>query len=238
LEDAAAQGGAELLPPAALWVAGRPPVGAVVARAVAVVGAADATRYGIEVAAGLASGLAGEGWTVVSGGGFGIAGAAHRAALAAGGATVAVLPGGLGRLYPLGHTILFGRIAAEGGLLLSEWPPECPPRREAVVARNRLIAALAAGTVVVEAGRVPRAGSAARRAGELGRALMAVPGPVTSTRWAGCHRLVQDGHARLVTGVHDVLEILDQHAAPAHPRHPPAGPGHPPAGPLAGPPQR
>jgi len=170
----------------------------------------------------------------VSGGGYGIAGAA----LAAGGAAVAVLPGGLRRLYPHGHTVLLGRVAAEGGLLLSEWPPGCPPRREVVVARNRLVAALGMGTVVVEAGQVPGAGSAARRTSELGRPLTALPGPVTSTRWAGCHLLVQNGHARLVTGVHDVLEILDQHAGPPHRGHPRTGPGHPPAGPLAGPPQR
>ena len=223
LQAAAGQHGAELAPPGALWAAGRLPVGDALARAVAIVGATDATPYGVRVAADLAYGFGRWGWTVVSGGGYGIAGAAHRAALSAGGATVAVLPGGLRRLYPAGHAVLFDRIAAEGGLLLSECPPDCPPSRQRVAARNRLLAALAVGTVLVEADRVPGAGSVARRTYELGRVLMAVPGPVTSTGWAGCHWLVRQGHARLITCVQDVLATLDQHAGAPHPGHPLTG---------------
>lgn len=121
-------------------------LGEAVARSVAVVGARDATAYGVGVAAELAYGLAGQGWTVVSGGAYGIDGAAHRGALAAGGPTVVVLPSGLSTPYPAGHAILFDRIAS-AGLLVSEQPPSCTPQGHHFPLRNRLVAALAAGTV-------------------------------------------------------------------------------------------
>jgi DNA processing protein len=207
MEVAVARGAADQAPPQALWVRGSARVDAAVARAVAIVGARDATPYGVRVAADLAYALARRGWTIVSGGAYGIDGAAHRGALAADGMTVAVIAGGLRSPYPAGHGRLFDRIAT-AGLLVSEWPPDCPPQRHRFLIRNRLIAALASGTVVVEAGARSGAASTARRARELGRALMAVPGPITSAQSIGCHRLLQEEEARLVTCAEDVLEMV------------------------------
>jgi DNA processing protein len=207
LEGTARRYGAALLPPAELWVRGGTSVAEVVTRAVAIVGAVDATPYGTRVAWELASRLARAGWTVVSGGGYGIAGAAHRGAMAGGGATVAVIGGGLRRPYPTGHATLFEQIA-EHGLLLSECPPGVPVRPEHVSGRNRLTAALTAGTVVVEATGLPRPESVAARARQLGRVVMAVPGPVTSAHSLGCHLLAQQTHVRLVTSALDVLDAL------------------------------
>ena len=219
MEISVARGSADLAPPQALWVCGSLRVDEAVGRAVAIVGARDATAYGVRVAADLAYALARRGWTVVSGGAYGIDGAAHRGALAADGTTVAVVAGGLRSPYPAGHTKLFERIAA-AGLLLSEWPPDCAPQRHRFLIRNRVIAALAAGTVVVEAGARSGAASTARRARELGRALMAVPGPVTSAQSVGCHRLLQDADARLVTCADDVLEMVGSLSEDLAPRPP------------------
>jgi len=207
MEIAVARGAADQAPPQALWARGSARVDAAVARAVAIVGARDATPYGVRVAADLAYALARRGWTIVSGGAYGIDGAAHRGALAADGTTVAVVAGGLRSPYPAGHARLFDRIATTG-LLVSEWPPDCAPQRHRFLIRNRLIAALAAGTVVVEAGARSGAASTARRARELGRPLMAVPGPVTSAQSVGCHRLLQEEEARLVACADDVLEMV------------------------------
>jgi DNA processing protein len=207
MEAAHAQGAAELTPPSALWVRGVLRLDETVAQAVAIVGARDATPYGVRVAADLAYGLAGWSWTIVSGGAYGIDGAAHRGALAAGGTTVAVLPGGLSSPYPAGHAILFDQVAS-AGLLVSEWPPDCAPQRHHFALRNRLIAAFAAGVVVVEAGLRSGAFSTVRRSRELGRPVMAVPGPISSARSAGCHRLLRGG-AQLVTSAGDVLETIE-----------------------------
>jgi DNA processing protein len=207
MEIAVARGAPDLAPPQALWVRGSVRLDTALARAVAIVGARGATPYGVRVAADLAYALARRGWTIVSGGAYGIDGAAHRGALAADGMTIAVVAGGLRSPYPAGHTNLFDRIAVTG-LLISEWPPDCAPQRHRFLIRNRLIAALASGTVVVEAGARSGALSTARRARELGRALMAVPGPVTSAQSVGCHRLLQEEDARLVTRAEDVLEMV------------------------------
>jgi DNA processing protein len=207
MEVSVARGIADLAPPQVLWVRGSQRVDDAVARAVAIVGARAATPYGVRVAADLAYALARRGWTIVSGGAYGIDGAAHRGALAADGTTMAVVAGGLLSPYPAGHATLFDRIAATG-LLISEWPPDCAPQRHRFLIRNRTIAALAAGTVVVEAGSRSGAASTARRTRQLGHALMAVPGPITSAQSAGCHRLLQEEDARLVTGVEDVLEMV------------------------------
>jgi DNA processing protein len=207
MEAAATRGAAELAPPLTLWVRGPRRVDEAMARAVAIVGARDATPYGVRVAADLAGGLAQRGWTVLSGGAYGIDGAAHRGALAGGGTTVAVLANGLLSPYPAGHAALFDRIA-EAGLLVSEWPPDVAPQRHRFLTRNRLIAGLTAGTIVVEAGVRSGTASTVRRAQELGRAVMAVPGPITSAQSVGCHRLLQQPGVRLVTGVEDVLESI------------------------------
>lgn len=160
---------------------------------------------------------------MVSGGAFGIDGAAHRGALAAQAPTVAVLSCGVDRPYPAAHGALFDRIAATG-LLLSEWPPGSAPLRHRFLVRNRLIAALTRGTVVVEAAARSGALATARRAQELDRPVLVVPGPVTSALSVGCHELLREAElgARLVTSAAHVLEevgrIGDDLADPA-PRH-------------------
>lgn len=192
--------------PLALWVRGEVPVGETLERSVAVVGARAATAYGGHVASELGYGLAGRGWTVVSGGAYGIDALAHRGALAAGGVTVAVLACGVDVAYPRPHDRLFARIAEEG-LLISEWPPGTSPRPHRFLVRNRVIAAATAGTVVVEAAVRSGALSTGRKAALLGRPLMVVPGPVTSAMSAGCHLLLREEiGARLVTTPAEVVE--------------------------------
>jgi DNA processing protein len=195
----------DVAPPLALWARGPRPVVEAVARSVAVVGARAATGYGAYVAAELGYGLADRGWAVVSGGAYGIDAAAHRGALAAEGCTVAVLACGVDTAYPVGNTNLFEEIT-EKGLLLSEWPPGTSPRRQRFLVRNRVIAALSAGTVVVEAAARSGALATARRAHDLGRALMAVPGPITSALSVGAHQIVRERDARLVTSAAEVVE--------------------------------
>jgi DNA processing protein len=193
-----------LTEPLALWVRGPGRLDALCAHAVAVVGSRAATRYGTTIAGELGSGIAGQGWTVVSGAAIGIDGAAHRGALAVGGATVAVLACGADRAYPAAHQALLERIVATG-LVVSEYPPGCVPGRHRFLVRNRIIAGLTTGTVVVEAGLRSGAHRTATDALTLGRDVLAVPGPVTSATSAGCHRLIRDG-AVLVTRTDEVLE--------------------------------
>jgi DNA processing protein len=201
-----AAGSAQLAPPLALWVRGPGRLDELCGHAVALVGARAATSYGAHVAAELGSGLADRGCTVVSGAAIGIDGAAHRGALSVEGPTVAVLACGVDRVYPASHELLLERIAASG-LVVSEYPPGGVPGRHRFLVRNRLIAGLAAGTVVVEAGLRSGAQRTASDALSLGRTVMAVPGPVTSAMSVGCHRLVRDG-ALLVTRSDEVLEAV------------------------------
>jgi DNA processing protein len=189
-----------------LWVRGPLRLDEAARQAVAVVGTRAATEYGEHVALELSVGLAERGWTVVSGLAYGIDAAAHRGALAAPGATVAVLACGADVAYPKGNRGLYERIVADGAVV-SEHPPGAAPQRARFLVRNRLIAALSAGTVVVEA--APRSGarSTARHAGELFRHVMVVPGPVTSSLSAGCHQLLRDRpDSVLVTKVDEVIE--------------------------------
>jgi DNA processing protein len=194
-----------VLPPLCLWVRGPHRLAAAAERAVAIVGARAATPYGKHVAGELGYGLADRGWTVLSGGAYGVDGAAHRGALTAGGCTVAVLACGVDTAYPVGHANLFERIANEG-LIISEWPLGANPQRHRFLVRNRVIAALCAGTVVVEAASRSGTRMTARRAHELGRVVMAVPGPVTSAMSVGPHELVRDFGARLVVSSAQVIE--------------------------------
>jgi DNA processing protein len=200
-----------LVPPLALWVRGPVRLDEAVDRSVALVGSRAATAYGEHVAAELASGLADRGWTVVSGGAFGIDAAAHRGALAADGPTIAVLACGVDRPYPAGNGALLARIA-DGGLLVSEWPPGAAPHQHRFLVRNRLIAALTRGTVVVEAAARSGAVATANRARKLGKQVMAVPGPVTSAMSVGCHELVRgsddEAAARLVASAAHVVEAV------------------------------
>ncbi|RZU32694.1 DNA-processing protein DprA [Blastococcus saxobsidens] len=196
-----------LVPPLALWVRGRARLDELTDRSVAVVGSRASTAYGEHVAGELGHQLAGRGWTVVSGGAYGIDAAAHRGALAADGPTVAVLACGVDRPYPAGNGALLHRIA-DAGLLVSEWPPGAAPHQHRFLVRNRLIAALTRGTVVVEAAARSGAQATAKRARDLGRPVLVVPGPVTSAMSVGCHELLRDqeGGARLVTSAAQVIE--------------------------------
>ncbi|MDP3968067.1 MAG: DNA-processing protein DprA [Nocardioides sp.] len=193
--------------PLGLWVRGPARLDEVATRAVAVVGSRSATSYGASVAGDLAARLAHEGWGVVSGGAFGIDQAAHRGALAASGTTVAVLACGVDRAYPVAHTRLLDFIA-DHGLLVSELPPGRAVRRERFLTRNRLIAALTKGTVVVEAALRSGALNTANWASALGRPLLGVPGPVTSAPSAGVHQLIRTRDALLVTRGEEVIEAL------------------------------
>ncbi|WP_415925394.1 DNA-processing protein DprA [Streptomyces sp. ME19-01-6] len=205
--------------PVGLWVRGRPSLRMWALRSVAVVGARACSDYGAHVAATLGAGLAERGWVVVSGAAHGVDGAAHRGALAADGATVAVLASGVDVPYPRGHAELIERIA-EQGLVLAELPPGVHPTRSRFVLRNRVIAALTRGTVVVEAQY--RSGSlvTARRALKLGRHTMGVPGPVTSGLSAGVHELLR-GEAVLVTDADEVAELVGGVGELAPPRQGP-----------------
>ncbi|MEV6075337.1 DNA-processing protein DprA [Streptomyces sp. NPDC052069] len=192
--------------PIGLWVRGGPDLRLWALRSVAVVGARACTPYGAHMAASLGAGLAERGWVVVSGAAFGVDGAAHRGALAAGGATMAVLACGVDVAYPRGHTELIGRMA-EQGLVMGELPPAAHPTRSRFILRNRVIAALTRGTVVVEAEY--RSGSlvTARSAQRLGRFTMGVPGPATSGLSAGVHELLR-GEAVLVTDAAEIAELV------------------------------
>jgi DNA processing protein len=193
--------------PLLLWVHGAADLRYACLRSASIVGARAASHYGIRVGLQIAAGLAERGTTVISGGAFGIDASAHRGALAADGLTVAVLAGGLHYRYPRGNAGLFAAIAAQG-VLVSECPPDQPPTRPGFLIRNRIIAALSAGTVVVEAALRSGALNTARHARELCRPVMAVPGPVTSEQSAGCHELIREYGAMCVTGARDVLEHL------------------------------
>ncbi|MBW0019205.1 MAG: DNA-protecting protein DprA [Mycobacterium sp.] len=200
------RGSAPMVAPMVLWAMGPARVDEVSRRAAAVVGTRAATTYGEHMAADLAAGLAERDVAVVSGGAYGIDGAAHRAALAADGITVAVLAGGLDILYPAGHSALLHRIG-QHGLLFTEYPPGVRPARYRFLTRNRLVAAVAGAAVVVEAGLRSGAANTAAWARALGRVVAAVPGPVTSSASAGCHTLLRSG-AELVTRADEIVELV------------------------------
>jgi len=176
--------------------------------AVSIVGARASTGYGEHVAMDFAAGLTSRGFTVVSGGAYGIDGMAHRATLACGGSTVAVLAGGIDQLYPAGHDELLRRIIASG-VVISEVSPGGAPTRWRFLQRNRLIAAIAGATVVIEAGYRSGSLNTATHARELDRPVGVVPGPITSGASAGCHRLLRTNPATtLVTTVAEVAELF------------------------------
>lgn len=194
--------------PAALWVRGNPAALTACGRSVALVGARASSGYGELVTGQLAAGLVSRGFAVVSGGAYGIDGTAHRSALASGGTTVAILAGGLDRFYPAGNDALLRRVA-ETGCVIAEAPSGVPPTRWRFLARNRLIAALASATVVVEAGQRSGSINTAGHAAALGRPLGAVPGPVTSGASTGCHRLLRDYGAAVIEQAAHVVELID-----------------------------
>lgn len=193
-------------PPPGLWVKG-PLRLSEIPRPVALVGSRSSTTYGAEICADIAATLARAGSAVVSGAAFGIDLAAHRGAVAAGGPTMAILACGVDRHYPAAHSDLLEYLAKVGAVV-SELPPGCSPTRLRFLARNRLIAAMTIGTVVVEAALRSGAKNTANWAAELQRHLMAVPGPVTSATSQGTHEMIREGRAVLVTGGADVLEVI------------------------------
>jgi DNA processing protein len=210
--------------PLLLWVRGSTDLRHACLSSVSVAGSRVATSYGSHVATEMAATLAERGFTVVSGGAYGIDSAAHRGALATGGLTVAVLASGLRYGYPRGHHDLFAAIAAQGAVV-SECPPDRAPTRPGFLLRNRVNAALSQGTVVVEAALRSGALSTARHARELRRPLMAVPGPVTSEQSEGCHELIRERAAVCVTSARDVIEHVSPiGTGPAGPRPGPAVP--------------
>jgi DNA processing protein len=193
--------------PYALWLRGNADLRFSCLRSVAIVGSRAATAYGAYVAAEFAASVAARGLAVVSGGAFGVDASAHRGALSAGGVTVAVLACGVDMPYPTAHAELFDAIAAQGAIA-SEWPPGRHVSRLRFLVRNRVIAALAPGTLVVEAAARSGALNTARHARDLRRRLMAVPGPVTSDLSAGSHQVIRDWQGALVTSAAEVVEHL------------------------------
>lgn len=193
--------------PVGLWVRGPGHLASLTARSVAVVGSRAATAYGNGVAADLGADLADAGVTVVSGGAFGIDAAAHRGALAVGGPSIGVVANGVDVAYPPGNARIFEALVARH-LVVSELPPGSHPTRVRFLARNRLIAAMSGGTVVVEAAVRSGARNTAGWAAALSRPLMAVPGPVHSAASVGPHLMVRSGQAVLVTRAAEVLELV------------------------------
>ncbi|WP_229382377.1 DNA-processing protein DprA [Microbacterium schleiferi] len=207
-----------VLAPVALWVKGDAGLlTSSLGSRVTMVGARAATGYGEHVATELAADLAQLPRVILSGGAYGIDGAAHSAALAVrAGSTVAVLASGLDRYYPAGHQELLARVANTGAVI-SEAPPGAAPTRWRFLQRGRLLAALSASTIVVEAGY--RSGSlhTAAEAHRLGRPVGAVPGPITSAASAGCHRLLHDQMATVITSTGDITALTDPPAPPDAP---------------------
>jgi len=193
-------------PPVMLWMRGNDSAVAALSNFVSLGGSRAATGYGEHLTMEMSAGLVEQGFTVVSGAGYGVNGMAHRAAIAGGGITVAFLAGGLDRFYPAGHDSLLHRIV-EVGAVLSEVPCGMQPTKQRFIQRNRIIAAVTQVTVVTEAGFRSGSLNTAEVAAGLGRAVGAVPGPVTSAASAGCHKLIAEGIAKLVCNSHEVAML-------------------------------
>lgn len=198
--------------PLALWVRGPHRLNDVVASAISISGTRASSSYGEYVTASIAAGIVEAGRAVVAGAAYGVDGIAHRAAMQGAGVTVAVLPCGIGRAYPSGHATLLDVIAHDG-LVVSEYAPDVSPSKLRFVARSRLVAALSRALVITEAGRRSGAATTVQWARAVGRPVGAVPGPVTSAVSVGCHHLIAEGAARLVTSAADVVGLLTEAAA-------------------------
>jgi DNA processing protein len=207
-------------PPAVLWVAGALPQQVLATEpqdllSVALVGARRADNEGLDIARKLGSELAARGATVVSGLALGIDGAAHRGALLSGmgGATVAVLGGGHGAIYPALHRGLAAEIVSTGGAVISQYAPNESPRPHQFLDRNRIIAALSRVTVVVQAAQRSGSLSTANAAAEQGRDVFAVPGGFFNSQFGGCRYLIEQGAEPLIS-VEQLLESLNLNAEP------------------------
>lgn len=196
------------IPPFGLIVKGELEYLTYIRQSISIVGTRNPTNYGSRIASDFAAGLADRDWAVISGGALGIDSAAHLGALAAEGITFGVLGGGVNRPYPLANSKLFDEIQRKG-VLISEVMPNVHPVPHRFLIRNRLIAALSKGTIVVEAAY--RSGSlrTARDAAEIFRPVMAVPGPINVPTSEGCHKLISERCAEIVASVSDVLELVN-----------------------------
>lgn len=201
-------------PPAFLWVRGQVPPSRDRELAIAIVGTRKPTAYGKRIAHNLARELAAVGFTIVSGLAYGIDACAHRGALEAGGRTIAVLGSGLDRIYPAQHTRLAHSII-ESGTIVSEFSMGAAPEAGNFPRRNRIVSGLSLGALIVEAFEEGGALITARLALEQNREVFAIPGPVTSKASAGVNRLIQQGYAKLVQDVDDILIELEVDL-PAH----------------------
>jgi len=192
-------------PPYGLIVKGH--AEALTTQSLAIVGTRNPTNYGVRIAGEFAAGFVDRDWSIVSGGAYGIDAAAHRGALLAEGVTIAVLACGINVNYPAGHARLFTELC-ESGALVSEVMPSVSAIPARFLTRNRLIAAISRSTLVVEAAF--RSGSlrTARDATEIFRPVMAIPGPITSPTSEGCHRLIGERAAEIVTSVADAVEFI------------------------------
>ena len=196
----------DAIPPHGLWVKGGN-ARVLTEKAITVVGTRAATRYGNAVAADIGAECATHGWTVVSGGAFGIDISAHRAALRVGHSTVAIVAHGIDVTYPAAHRTEFNALARDGAVI-TEYPPGTRPARHRFLTRNRLSAALGQGVVVIEAGYRSGALNTVSWAETMGKQVFAVPGAVTSRSSHGCHRLIREGRAELVESGADLIESL------------------------------
>lgn len=192
--------------PSVLWVLGNQNVFEN-SSTISVVGSRVASGYGLEITRDLVSAAVRNGFVTISGGALGIDACAHKSALLAGGKTIAVMAGGLDRLYPPRNLDLFEEIKVTGAVI-SEMPPGTAPARWRFLQRNRLIAAVGQATVVVEAGFKSGSINTAGHANELDRPVGTVPGPINSTRSAGCHRLIKERRAELICTPADLEELL------------------------------
>ncbi|MEO6604039.1 MAG: DNA-processing protein DprA [Aeromicrobium sp.] len=193
--------------PVGLWTRGKGNLAQLAQESVAIVGARECTTYGAEAASELAADCSDAGFTIASGAAFGVDGCAHRGAFLMNKPTVAVLASGADIDYPVAHSALIAEVAA-AGLVVSEQAPGSRPLKGRFLSRNRIIAALSQGTVVIEA--AVRSGSlnTLNWADQLGRTTMALPGPVTSRQSSGTHEAIRMGKAVLVTNGKSVVEEL------------------------------
>ncbi|UDL77247.1 DNA-processing protein DprA [Corynebacterium uberis] len=198
---------ADAVAPHALWVRGGV-LPELLAQAVSVVGTRAMTSYGAQATGHIVRGLAAHQWTIISGGALGVDCVAHEQALAAGGSTIVVSACGIDRFYPARNRTLCERIASGGGAVVSEYPPGVTPQRHRFLTRNRLVAALSAGTVVIEASWRSGALNTLSWAEGLGRVTMAVPGPITGPGSLGCHQRIMKGQAQLVCSADEVRGLL------------------------------
>jgi len=194
-------------PPIGLVIAGDRSVLLKLDKSISIVGSRQPTNYGLQLSHSLASQASLAGLVVVSGGAYGIDTASHQGALSAGGLSIAVLAGGINRLYPLENQKLFKDIT-KSGLLISEVMPNTESKPYRFLIRNRLIAALSRSTVVVEAKFISGSIRTARDAAEIFRPVFAIPGPVTSPLSEGCHRLIAERVADIATSLDEILEVI------------------------------